>query len=174
MILTSRRLTLRRPQADDIDWVTAEAQDPEIQRNTTIPSPYHRTDAEHFVDKANTDDTPKTFVITHTHTGQRLGVISLHQRPKHAPSVGYWIGKNARGQGIATEALARICRWAFDDLGAPIIVWTANVGNEASRAVAVKTGFKMEGTLRLRIASQGRLRDCWTGSLLPEELTRNT
>ncbi|MBW5484268.1 GNAT family N-acetyltransferase [Streptomyces bambusae] len=109
-------------------------------------------------------DSHSTFVITTTATGRRAGVISLHQRPKHAPSIGYWIGKSARGQGIATEAVIRICRWGFEDLGLPVITWMARVGNDASRAVALKAGFQMEGTLRLRVTSQGRLRDCWSGS----------
>ncbi|MFG2483399.1 GNAT family N-acetyltransferase [Streptomyces virginiae] len=170
MILTSARLTLRAPEDHDIDWITAELQDLDIQRNTTVPSPYERRDAKHFVANTGNRDDNTTFVITTTSTGQRAGVISLHQHPKHAPSIGYWIGKSARGQGIATEAALRICRWGFEDLNLPIITWMARVGNEASRAVALKTGFRMEGTLRLRITSQGQLRDCWAGSLLPEEL----
>ncbi|MFJ6783835.1 GNAT family N-acetyltransferase [Streptomyces yangpuensis] len=173
MILTSPRLTLRAPDAQDIDWITAELQDLEIQRNTTVPSPYERRDAEEFVANTRNHDDHTTFVITSTSTGQRAGVISLHQRPKHAPSIGYWVGKSARGQGIATEAVTRICRWGFEDLNLPIITWMARVGNDASRAVALKAGFQMEGTLRLRITSQSRLRDCWAGSLLPEELPPN-
>ncbi|MEU7600259.1 GNAT family protein [Streptomyces sp. NPDC041003] len=89
---------------------------------------------------------------------------------KRASSIGLWIGKAARGRGIATEAVTRVFRWGFEDLGLPIITWSANVGNEASRAVAAKAGFQMEGTLRLRTMSQGALRDCWVGSLLPHEL----
>ncbi|MER6447220.1 GNAT family N-acetyltransferase [Streptomyces venezuelae] len=169
-MLTSARLTLRAPEAGDVDWITAELQDVEIQRNTTVPSPYGRPDAERFVAAARDHDEPTTFVITTTATGRRAGMISLHRHPKHAPSIGYWIGRSGRGQGVATEAVVRICRWGFEDLGLPVITWMARVGNEASRAVALKAGFRMEGTLRLRITSQGRLRDCWAGSLLPGEL----
>ncbi|MFF4647761.1 GNAT family N-acetyltransferase [Streptomyces sp. NPDC001389] len=169
MILTSERLTLRPPENTDVDWINQQMQDQDIQRNTTVPSPYHRPDAERFVSNARTDG-HTAFLITDTPTSQRHGVISLHQHPKRAPSIGYWIGQGARGQGIATEAVVRICRWGFEDLGLPIIAWTANVGNEASRAVAAKAGFQMEGTLRLRSMSQGALRDCRVGSLLPHEL----
>ncbi|WP_329096885.1 GNAT family N-acetyltransferase [Streptomyces sp. NBC_01439] len=161
MSLTSARLTLRVPEECDIDWITAELQDPEIQRNTTVPSPYARRDAEQFVASTRERGDNTTFVVTITATGGPAGVISLHQRPKHAPSIGYWIGKSVRGQGIATEAVIRICRWGFEDLDLPIITWMARVGNDASRAVALKAGFQMEGILRLRVTSQGRLRDCW-------------
>ncbi|GLW03764.1 GNAT family N-acetyltransferase [Streptomyces lavendulae] len=173
MSLTSARLTLRVPEEHDIDWMTAELQDPEIQRNTTVPSPYARRDAEQFVASTRERGDNPRFVVTITATGGPAGVISLHQRPKHAPSIGYWIGKSVRGQGIATEAVIRICRWGFEDLDLPIITWMARVGNDASRAVALKAGFQMEGILRLRVTSQGRLRDCWAGSLLPEEFTPN-
>ncbi|WP_406346615.1 GNAT family N-acetyltransferase [Streptomyces sp. NBC_01547] len=158
---------MREPEAGDIDWVTTELQDLEIQRNTTVPSPYARADAEQFVYNANTGQRT-TFIITET--GQRAGAISLHLHDKRASSIGYWIGKAARGRGIATEAVTRVCRWGFEDLGLPIITWSAKVGNEASRVVAAKAGFQMEGTLRLRTMSQGALRDCWVGSLLPHEL----
>lgn len=90
MRLSSRRLVMREPEAGDIDWVTTELQDLEIQRNTTVPSPYARADAEQFVHNANTGQR-NTFIITET--GQRAGAISLHD--KRASSIGYWIGKAA-------------------------------------------------------------------------------
>jgi RimJ/RimL family protein N-acetyltransferase len=48
--------------------------------------------------------------------------------------------------------------------------WFAEAGNLGSRAVALKVGFRMEGTLRAKIPYQGTRRDAWTGSLLPSDL----
>jgi RimJ/RimL family protein N-acetyltransferase len=47
--LHTERLVLSTPVAADIDAITAACQDPLIQRWTTVPSPYTRTDAENFV-----------------------------------------------------------------------------------------------------------------------------
>ncbi|MFI6004943.1 hypothetical protein ACIA98_31820 [Streptomyces sp. NPDC051366] len=66
----------------DIDWVTTELQDLEIQRNTTVPSPYARADAERFVHNANIGQ-QTTFIITEA--GQRAGAISLHLHDERAP-----------------------------------------------------------------------------------------
>ncbi|GLV88773.1 hypothetical protein Slala04_02270 [Streptomyces lavendulae subsp. lavendulae] len=75
MILTSARLPLRAPDEHDIDWITAELQDPEIQRNTTVPSPYSRPDAEQYVANARNHDSHSTFVIiTTTATSRGRGL----------------------------------------------------------------------------------------------------
>ncbi|KPC96276.1 acetyltransferase, partial [Streptomyces sp. NRRL F-6602] len=47
--LTTARLTLRALATADVDAVYRACQDPEIRRWTTVPSPYRRADAEHFV-----------------------------------------------------------------------------------------------------------------------------
>ncbi|MEV6695961.1 GNAT family N-acetyltransferase, partial [Streptomyces sp. NPDC051453] len=49
VVLTTDRLRLRTFTVEDTDEVYLAAQDPDIQRWTTIPSPYARVDAEHFV-----------------------------------------------------------------------------------------------------------------------------
>ena len=61
--------------------------------------------------------------------------------------VGFWMAPWARGRGIMTDAVRLVCRWGFADLGLGRIEWWANVGNDASRRVAEKVGFTMEGTV---------------------------
>ena len=41
-----------------------------------------------------------------------------------------------------------MCRWGFRERGLQRIEWLAFVGNEASRRVAEKAGFRSEGTCR--------------------------
>mgnify|MGYP000529409413 FL=1 len=47
--LQTARLILRAPVDGDVDAIFSACQDPDIQRFTTIPVPYTRADAEHFV-----------------------------------------------------------------------------------------------------------------------------
>ena len=55
-------------------------------------------------------------------------------------------------------------------LGVQRLEWYANVGNMASRRVAEKVGFTVEGTLRRGLDQRGTRVDAWIGSLLPGEL----
>ncbi len=87
-----------------------------------------------------------------------------------AYEIGFWAVKEHRGQGFMTEAVTAVARWAFTELGAARLEWRAEVGNAASRAVAVKAGFRMEGLLRASLHRTDSVRDCWVGALLPSDL----
>ena len=62
------------------------------------------------------------------------------------------------------------CRWAFTRMSVDRVEWRAEVGNTASRAVAERAGFTIEGMLRSSLVNKGVLRDGWVGSLLPSDL----
>jgi RimJ/RimL family protein N-acetyltransferase len=100
-----------------------------------------------------------------------LGVIGLHARDPTMREVGYWMAPWARGRGIMTDAVRLACGWGFDELGLGRIEWWANVGNQASRRVAEKAGFTMEGTVRARLLHRGVRVDGWGAGLLPGEIT---
>ncbi len=50
--LRTARLVLSVPTEADVDAIAEAAQDPEVPRWTTLPSPYARADAEEFIAKA--------------------------------------------------------------------------------------------------------------------------
>ena len=59
--------------------------------------------------------------------------------------VGYLIAPQARGRGYAQAALTALCDWGFAALRLHRIEWQAYVGNDASRTVAERAGFQVEG-----------------------------
>ncbi len=61
-------------------------------------------------------------------------------------------------------------RWAFTSLGAERLEWRAETGNVASRAVALRAGFRLEGEQRSGLLNKGVRRDAWTAALLPSDL----
>ncbi|MYW64691.1 GNAT family N-acetyltransferase [Streptomyces sp. SID8379] len=172
--LTTDRLYLRTFVSADIDEVYVAAQDPDIQRWTTIPSPYARVDAEYFIDRVVTEgwrtDTEYTFALRTEEHGPVVGAIGLHHPRAGAWEVGFWTAKECRGRGYMTEAVLKVARWAFTDLACTRLEWRAEVGNTGSRTVAEKAGFTMEGVLRAGLPNKGTLRDCWIASLLPTDL----
>ncbi|MFC8344284.1 GNAT family N-acetyltransferase [Streptomyces sp. NPDC057280] len=172
--LTTGRLLMRTVGPPDTDTVYAAAQDPDIQRWTTIPSPYLREHAESFTDQLVPDGWTNGSMFTwglFLPEGEELvGMLGLSMRSMSAAEVGFWGTREHRGNGYVTEAVLAASRWAFTQLSIDRVEWRAEVGNHPSRAVAERCGFTVEGVLRSGIVNQGVRRDCWVGSLLPSDL----
>lgn len=83
-------------------------------------------------------------------TGELVGSVSLHQidRDQGDAEIGYWVVPAGRGRGIASGAVAALCRWAFRQLPIDRIELCHAVENPASARVAAKAGFTQEGWLR--------------------------
>lgn len=177
--ITAGRLHLRPWRPDDAPAVLAACTDPLTQQWTTVPSPYTAEHARDFVEKYAAqgwaDDTDYAFAVCDATTGDVLGALGLRRRAaREICDVGYWAVPAARGQGVLSEALGALCRWAFAELGAERIEWFAEVGNWASRRVAEKAGFTVEGVLRQGLPGRAGRRDCWVGARLADDPDRDT
>ncbi|MDX6327994.1 MAG: hypothetical protein QOI83_377 [Streptomycetaceae bacterium] len=177
--LTTGRLVLRPFGPADTEALYAACQDQEIPRWTSVPSPYTREHAAAFVAQTCPDgwrdDRLYNFAVTAKDNGRLVGSmglvrLELLRAPERQAELGYWTVKEARGRGYTAEAASAVARWAFGELGVERLEWVAEAGNAGSRAVALKTGFRMEGTLRAKLVSNGTRRDMWAGSLLPSDL----
>jgi RimJ/RimL family protein N-acetyltransferase len=62
--------------------------------------------------------------------------------------VGYWVAGDARGRGVATTATRLLADFGFETLGLRRMELNAAVENTASRRVAEKAGFELEGVRR--------------------------
>jgi RimJ/RimL family protein N-acetyltransferase len=162
------------PRAADIELITAACRDEESARWTTIPVPYARTDAEFYVLRhAPLIWAAGEGAVYQIVDGRNdfVGTADLRIDPADEASaeVGFLVAPWARGRGHATRALRSLCAWGFEALGLARIVWRAQVGNEASRRVAIKAGFTLEGVQRSGSAERGGRRDAWVGSRLPAD-----
>ncbi|WUH93276.1 GNAT family N-acetyltransferase [Streptomyces sp. NBC_00433] len=181
--LTTGRLLLRPLEPRDTDAVLAACQDPEIPRWTSVPSPYTRENAADFVERISAqgwrDDTLYNFGVFTREDGalvSSMGLLRLGQLPEpgRQAELGYWTVKEQRGKGYTAEAGRAVCEWAFGALGVERVEWFAEAGNEGSRAVALRIGFVMEGTLRAKIVHRGVRRDTWSAALLPSDWGRES
>ncbi|MFF7328430.1 GNAT family N-acetyltransferase [Streptomyces sp. NPDC090306] len=176
--LTTGRLVLRTVGADDTGAVHAAAQDADIQRWTTVPSPYLPEHALAFTSRLVPDGWADNSMFTFglfledgtAAGGDLAGMLAVTMRSPGVGEIGYWGTKEHRGRGHVTEAAVTVSHWAFTRLALDRIEWRAELGNEPSRAVAERAGFTVEGTLRSAINNKGTWRDCWIGSLLPSDL----
>ena len=168
--LRTARLELSRPTDADIDAITAAAQDPEVPRWTTLPSPYVRENAETFVELAAqwwAEESELTWGVRQE--GGWVGMIGLHRVARGgAAEIGYWMARPARGKGLLTEAARTVIDFGFatDGLGLARIEWRAVVGNVPSARVAQRLGFRYEGLLRQALVDPRGRHDGWIAGLL--------
>jgi len=146
-VIRSSRIALRPVFEGDVPAIAEACSDPEIGRYIPIiPHPYTVHDARAFVATAVRQwgsGTGDALVIEDADTGRLLGMVAV--RPRDGESVGYWVRREARGRGIATEALMLGVRWARESHGVTQLWLTAHPQNVASQRVAEKAGFRRTG-----------------------------
>ncbi len=84
-------------------------------------------------------------------TDELAGLVSVMGPARPDPTsgeIGYWAHPDARGRGLVTEAVALAVRHAMhpDGLDRRRLTLHAAAGNDASNAVALRTGFERVGT----------------------------
>src|SRR5687768_4968748 len=80
------------------------------------PPPLERHLAQLRKMRGNFDlDLDRTYVVVEPHTGRFLGEVGLYTRAGIAArEVGYWLRRDAVGQGLATEMAAAAIRTVFE------------------------------------------------------------
>ena len=80
-----------------------------------------------------------------------------------------WMGPALQRTTAATEALYLMMRHILDDLGYRRLEWKCNALNDASRAAALRLGFRFEGIFHQHLVVKGCNRDTAWYSLLDHE-----
>jgi RimJ/RimL family protein N-acetyltransferase len=94
------------------------------------------------------EGTQFAFIIDDVETKQGLGWIDLQPRESGRGSVAYGLLPAFRRKGVATRSVLLATRYAFDSLNWDRLEIAAIADNAASRRVAVKAAFHLEGVLR--------------------------
>ena len=155
------RLCSWDPVSDAETWLRGVT-DPDFLRwNTPLTLVSDRDEAgEVLRERAReaADGTMAAFRVTDEASGATLGHIGVNaiSHVFRTARVGYWVLPEARGQGVATRALALAAHWAFTDLGLYRLELGHALGHEASCRVAERCGFRAEGTLRGAMFEAGR------------------
>jgi RimJ/RimL family protein N-acetyltransferase len=145
---------LRAWRDSDLEPLVKACQDPEISRWTRVPYPYGAADARAYLlqrhDTLHAGAAAPFAIVSAANRDHLLGSVSLmrfswqHGRAE----VGYWLAKDARGQGHVTRAVRLITAWGFRHLGLHRIELMAATENPASQRVAERCGFTREAVLR--------------------------
>jgi RimJ/RimL family protein N-acetyltransferase len=169
-------ITIREWRTGDAEGMARLADDRAVWLGLRdiFPHPYGVEDARGFIAFA-TGMTPQTHFAIDA-GGAVAGGIGYTPRTdveRISAEVGYWLGREFWGRGIATAALRLLTARAFaaqPELRRLFAVPFA--ANGASARVLEKAGYVREGTLRQSVIKDGRVQDQFMYAVLRDEHDR--
>lgn len=169
--LTDGSVVIRALTPDDARGLHEQATDPLSIAWTNVPDPHTPEMALEFVARAEqrwADGSEWIFAVEST-DGDYAGNIALRDEGLGRAEIAYGSHPAARGTGTMEAALRLLLEWGFTRAGVSTVTWRANVGNWASRKLAWRLGFTVDGVLRGTHEFRGSLVDAWVGTLRADE-----
>jgi ribosomal-protein-serine acetyltransferase len=116
------------------------------------------------------------FVVAIVDDGRIVGTMGFHHVDweNRSTSIGYWISESRQGRGIVTRAVRALTDHAFSTWKLNRVEIRAGVGNERSRALAIRLGFREEGVLREAERVGDRYVDHVVHAMLAEDWSTHT
>ena len=108
-------------------------------------------DTERFVrSMVNTplDERDDIYVIFYNYEFAGLIALKDVDRVDDKAEIGYWLVEHMTGKGLATESTRRLINIAFRDLNLNRIQIRCGVGNNKSKGIPERLGFRLEGIER--------------------------
>ena len=162
MELKLSHCTVRNLRESDAESMALHANDRRIWSylRDRFPHPYTLADAHAFIALVTAREPASCFAII---MGEEcIGGIGLERQGdvhRIAAELGYWLGVEYWGRGIASEAIAAVSSWALTSADLERISAEPYADNIASCRALEKAGFVLEGTLRHSALKDGVLRD---------------
>ena len=162
MNLRLKTCTVRSWEWRDRDAIVRHANNRKVSINLRdrFPYPYTVRDARNWLDVV-VDQRPETnFAIdVGGEVAGGIGFTPQYDVARRSAEIGYWLGEQFWGRGIATEALVAVTEYAFATfdlcrLYAHVFDW-----NGASARVLEKAGYVFEGRLKKSVTKDGQTID---------------
>lgn len=161
--LSGNEIVVREYKDTDLANLMQEINDPDIAQNTlTIPHPYTEDDAHFWIthtQKEYSREQKTSLPLAITLNNQLIGAVGLDNIQAFKAEIGYWLGKNHRGNRYVPEAVNLLVEYAFKELKLARVYAKIFKGNTGSKRVVEKCGFKYEGTLKKDEIKNGKLLD---------------
>lgn len=142
--LKSSRLHLRPLIPTDAPALQHLTNHPDIlSRISFMPTVFDAQEAENLI--ASQDDNNLFLAITLEENGQLAGAFGLHMHQPEKIEIGYWLGKQHQGQGLARECLAAVTQWATINKPSWILQAECHPDNAASMGLLLSSGFVDNG-----------------------------
>jgi len=161
---TGKLVRLREYRKEDIPLAQAYLNDYETRSflNPRIPYPYTLSDEEKWFEQTSANNDTYNFAIETLDRGKYIGGCGINtiDWKVHKTEVGIFIGdKNYWGKGYGTDAMEVLIRFCFQEMNMRKIALHVYDYNERARSSYEKCGFRLEGTLRQEVYTQGEYHD---------------
>ena len=162
MLLELDDVTVRSWRKDDVKALVRHANNPKVAANLRdqFPHPYSRRDAIDFLDYAHTQEPECAFAIEYG--GEAVGGVGFllgRDIARRSAEMGYWLGEDFWGRGIATRVVTAVSDWAFDNYHLTRVFAQTFAHNAASIRVLEKSGFVREGIMLRSAIKNGTILD---------------
>ena len=148
------RLIIRTPEERDAHDIFALMSDLEIAANTGFRPMNTLSEAEGKI-RREMDSGLMYCISEKSHPERNIGVFEITPHKTNTASgekcnyeICYFLHKGARGKGYMTEVVERMKHYLFDERMADSLTIAVLPRNDASRRVALKSGFTYEGLER--------------------------
>ena len=153
MVLETNRLVLRKWKETDAESLYKYAKNPLIGPNTGWSVHTSIENSRQVIREVLSAN--ENYAVTIKKNNTAIGSIGLNIGDKSnldikvdEAEIGYWIGVPYWGQGLIPEAVCELVRYAFDELDISVIWCGYFDGNERSKRVSEKCGFRFHHTER--------------------------
>ena len=157
---------------NDVDSLVRYANDFDVYKylRDSFPHPYTIQNAEQWLNSILENKSLLYFALANQdEVIGGIGAVPLDDVHRFSAEVGYWLGKYFWNKGIVSEALELFCDYLFHNHNFNRLTALVFEGNEASKKVLEKVGFKLEGHHRKSIFKVNKFIDHYTYALLQEE-----
>jgi [ribosomal protein S5]-alanine N-acetyltransferase len=162
LIKSHNNCELRKLSNSDAFILAQLANDRSIWLNVrdTFPFPYEFSHAIEFITQMNNNE--KAWVWGIFSQEMLVGVIGVHFQDdvyRFSAELGYWIGSEFRGKGLASAAVAAIVNHLFTHTVVNRVYAGVFDFNPASKSVLEKNDFVCEGTKRKAVFKDDKFLD---------------
>ena len=173
--METKRLILRRWEESDAEALYEYARDPDVGPIAGWPPHKSVEESRNIIRTVFTGS--EDYAVCLKEDNKAIGAISLKLNGHTDMTdrddeceLGYWLGKPFWGQGLIPEAAKEILRHAFEDLNMRTVWCGYYEGNEKSRRVQEKCGFRfVHKTEELEVPLMHETRTGYLNRLTKEE-----
>jgi|ERR1035437_2457015 RimJ/RimL family protein N-acetyltransferase len=140
-------IKLRPWKEEDIEHLLKYANNKKIADNMRdrFPYPYIRESGIAFIKESNEENPTKIFAIEIDGIpAGSIGIFPGTDVYRKSAEIGYWVGEEFWGKGIATKVVKEIIKYGFDTWDLNRIYAKTFSSNEISQRVLLNSGFKFE------------------------------